>query len=181
MFGGPRWASLDDLLLHAALGLDAARVARLLREEEWEEELQVLYCLCLCCVTLYEAAFVQKYLQPYQHTIGSPPVSSGRSRAGCRWRPLLLSCRCYPDCHSLSFSIAKLSAVLRWCHMAAQEASRLARALHAAPDSTAAFWEARQHTLDKQASYSSCITGLVSKCQIYHVCHAYATQAGAAS
>lgn len=47
VFGGPRWASLDDLLLHAALGLDAARVGRLLREDEWEEELQVLCWLCL--------------------------------------------------------------------------------------------------------------------------------------
>ena len=65
--------------------------------------------------------------------------------------------------------------------MNAQETLRLARALHAAPDSTAAFWEARQHTLDKQASHSSCITGLVSYRQIYHVCHGYATRAGTAS
>ncbi|KAK9844044.1 hypothetical protein WJX81_002911 [Elliptochloris bilobata] len=40
VFGAARWASLDDLLLHAALGLDAARVARLMHEEEWEDGLQ---------------------------------------------------------------------------------------------------------------------------------------------
>ena len=88
---------------------------------------------------------------------------------------------CHLFCHSMFFTIAELSAVMQRCQAAAQETLRLARVLHAAPDSMAAFWEARQHTLDKQASHSSCITGLVSACQSYHVCHGHATQAGAAS
>jgi len=45
-FGAARWASLDDLLLHAAAGLDGARALRLLHEEEWADELQVTRC-CL--------------------------------------------------------------------------------------------------------------------------------------
>ena len=45
VFGAARWASLDDLLLHAALGLHAAPVTALLHEEEWEEQLQVLCCV----------------------------------------------------------------------------------------------------------------------------------------
>lgn len=45
MFGAARWASLDDLLLHAALGLEGARVLRLLHEEEWEAELAVQHTL----------------------------------------------------------------------------------------------------------------------------------------
>lgn len=85
------------------------------------------------------------------------------------------------DADSRSECLAELSAVTEWCQMVIQEASRLALALHAAPGSTAAFWEARQHMLDKQASYSSCVTGLVSQRQIYHVCHGVATRAGAAS
>lgn len=45
VFGAARWASLDDLLLHAALGLEGARVLRLLHEEEWEAELEVQHTL----------------------------------------------------------------------------------------------------------------------------------------
>lgn len=41
VFGTARWASLDDLLLHAALGLEGGRVLRTLHEEEWEADLQV--------------------------------------------------------------------------------------------------------------------------------------------
>ena len=40
-FGVARWAGLEDLLLHAAAGLDGARALRLLHEEEWADELQV--------------------------------------------------------------------------------------------------------------------------------------------
>lgn len=163
VFGGPRWASLDDLLLHAALGLDAARVARLLREEEWEEELQVVCCLLFGRVTHSEAAFMFKYQRQHQRIIGRPPVFSRQVKSRVRLETGFCSVYKYHAfLHSISFMRAEISAVMQWCQVAAQETLRLAQALHAAPDSTAAFWEARQHMLDKQASHSSCITGLVS-------------------
>lgn len=60
VFGAARWEGLDDLLLHAALGAEGARVAQLLHEEEWEEELQVLPAVRQAC----KAAVVQETAGP---------------------------------------------------------------------------------------------------------------------
>ena len=62
VFGAARWASLDDLLLHAALGLEGARVLRLLHEEEWEAELEVQHTLMTAASILLNSVSKLHYM-----------------------------------------------------------------------------------------------------------------------